>query len=168
MECFGSRQPRKNDTKSWPLWIHVCKKGIFVEWMKMNYFFTVCLMCVLFSFQKDAASFWGAWYSILNKFNRWRTKESKCPCLHCLHSLLTLWDIPSLLSQDGRPEQRNANDSDALAAKVAMKAEMKKKQEEEEANAVSNAPVVRKKKKKEVDSLDDLFSAALTVKGRKK
>mmetsp|Transcript_2101 Transcript_2101/g.3972 ORF Transcript_2101/g.3972 Transcript_2101/m.3972 type:complete len:97 (-) Transcript_2101:290-580(-) len=71
-------------------------------------------------------------------------------------------------AKDGRPEQRNANDSDALAAKVAMKAEMKKKQEEEEANAVSNAPVVRKKKKKEVDSLDDLFSAALTVKGRKK
>ena len=49
-----------------------------------------------------------------------------------------------------------------------MKAERKLKQDEEEANAVSNAPVVRKKKKKEVDNLDDLFSAALTVKGRKK
>eukprot|EP00970_Alexandrium_tamarense_P012614 scaffold3003_cov148-Alexandrium_tamarense.AAC.3 len=85
----------------------------------------------------------------------------------CISSFQTL--------QEGRPEQRNANDvsfnnSAALAAKVAKKAEMKKQQEEEAARNASNQPVVRKKvvKKKEADNLDDLLSAGLGGTGKKK
>ncbi|KAL7534538.1 hypothetical protein ACHAXR_005937 [Thalassiosira sp. AJA248-18] len=70
---------------------------------------------------------------------------------------------------DGRPDQRNLSDATALAAKVAMKQEMKQKQDEEAARSMSNQPVVRKKaaKKKEAD-LDDLLSAGLPGKGKKK
>jgi len=73
-------------------------------------------------------------------------------------------------AKEGRPEQRNANDSAALAAKVAKKVEMKKQQEEEAARNASNQPVVRKKvvKKKEADDLDNLLSAGLGGKGKKK
>mmetsp|Transcript_17942 Transcript_17942/g.30955 ORF Transcript_17942/g.30955 Transcript_17942/m.30955 type:complete len:100 (+) Transcript_17942:147-446(+) len=73
--------------------------------------------------------------------------------------------------KDGRPEQRNANDAAALAAKVAKKAEMKQQQEADSAKAASNKPVVRKKtgKKKEAENLDDLLSAGLSAgKGKKK
>ncbi|KAL7458058.1 hypothetical protein ACHAWC_009548 [Mediolabrus comicus] len=72
-------------------------------------------------------------------------------------------------AKEGNPEQRNANDSAALAAKVAKKAEMKKKQEEEEQRKALNKPVVvkSKAKKKEADNLDDLLSAGLS-KGKKK
>jgi hypothetical protein len=76
--------------------------------------------------------------------------------------------IPQLLHlQEGRPEQRNLNDSAALAAKVAKKAEMKQKQEEEALRASSTTPVVRKKvtTKKEED-LDALLSVGLP--GKKK
>eukprot|EP00985_Skeletonema_marinoi_P015262 scaffold7838_cov140-Skeletonema_marinoi.AAC.13 len=71
---------------------------------------------------------------------------------------------------EGNPESRNLNDSAALAAKVAKKAEMKKKQEEEEQRNAANKPVVVKskaKKKKEPAGLDDLLSAGL-AKGKKK
>ncbi|KAL7437089.1 hypothetical protein ACHAXH_008793 [Discostella pseudostelligera] len=69
--------------------------------------------------------------------------------------------------KEGRPEQRNLNDSAALAAKVAKKAEMKQKQEEEALRASSTTPVVRKKvtTKKEED-LDALLSVGLP--GKKK
>jgi len=73
--------------------------------------------------------------------------------------------------QEGRPEQRNLNDSAALAVKVAKKAEMKKAQDEEDAaKAAASGPVVRKKtKKKEPAGLDDLLSAGLSSgKGKKK
>ncbi|KAK1748212.1 hypothetical protein QTG54_000151 [Skeletonema marinoi] len=72
--------------------------------------------------------------------------------------------------KEGNPESRNLNDSAALAAKVAKKAEMKKKQEEEEQRNAANKPVVVKskaKKKKEPAGLDDLLSAGL-AKGKKK
>mmetsp|Transcript_25713 Transcript_25713/g.55324 ORF Transcript_25713/g.55324 Transcript_25713/m.55324 type:complete len:99 (-) Transcript_25713:235-531(-) len=74
-------------------------------------------------------------------------------------------------SKEGRPEQRNLNDSAALAVKVAKKAEMKKAQDEEDAaKAAASGPVVRKKtKKKEPAGLDDLLSAGLSSgKGKKK
>jgi hypothetical protein len=70
-------------------------------------------------------------------------------------------------SQEGNPASRNLNDSAALAAKVAQKAEMKKKQEEEALKAMSNKPVVRKKTTaKEDAALDDLLFAGLS--GKKK
>jgi len=70
--------------------------------------------------------------------------------------------------QEGRPEQRNAADSAALAAKVARKAELKKLEEEKAANASATMPVARKKvNKKKDDNLDDLLSAGL-AKGKKK
>ncbi|KAL7549308.1 hypothetical protein ACHAWF_012581, partial [Thalassiosira exigua] len=65
--------------------------------------------------------------------------------------------------QEGRPAERNATDSAALAAKVAKKAEMKQKQEADAAKAETSKPVVRKKtKKKEAGNLDDLLSAGLS------
>ena len=69
--------------------------------------------------------------------------------------------------QEGRPDQRNASDAAALAAKVAKKEEMKKMEEGQEQRQ-TNSTVVRKKtnKKKEAD-LDDLLSAGL-AKGKKK
>lgn len=72
-------------------------------------------------------------------------------------------------AKGGNPETRNANDAAALQAKVARKAEMKTKEEEELARAARSKPVARKKKgKKEDDSLDDLLSAGLAGKGKKK
>ena len=69
--------------------------------------------------------------------------------------------------QEGRPEQRNASDAAALAAKVAKKAEMKQKQEEAATAAASNQLLGKKtNKKKEDDNLDDLLSAGLG-KGRR-
>ena len=89
---------------------------------------------------------------------------SSHPLTHRLiHSTTT-----KTILQEGRPEQRNASDAAALAAKVAKKAEMKQ-QQEEAATAAASKPVVRKKtnKKKEDDNLDDLLSAGLG-KGKKK
>lgn len=76
--------------------------------------------------------------------------------------------IPQLFHlQEGRPEQRNLNDSAALAAKVAKKAEMKQKQEEEALRAASTTPVVRKKvTTKKDEDLDALLSVGLP--GKKK
>ena len=59
---------------------------------------------------------------------------------------------------------RNLNDSAALAAKVAQKAELRRKEEEA---AASGKPVLPKKKIVKQDAaLDDLLSAGLT--GKKK
>ena len=90
---------------------------------------------------------------------------SSHPLTHRLiHSTTT-----KTILQEGRPEQRNASDAAALAAKVAKKAEMKQKQEEAATAEASHQTVVRKKtnKKKEDDNLDDLLSAGLG-KGKKK
>ena len=90
---------------------------------------------------------------------------SSHPLTHCfIHSTTT-----KTILQEGRPEQRNASDAAALAAKVAKKAEMKQKQEEAATAEASHQTVVRKKtnKKKEDDNLDDLLSAGLG-KGKKK
>jgi hypothetical protein len=71
------------------------------------------------------------------------------------------------LIQEGNPMSRNLNDSAALAAKVAQKAEQKKLEEEAAARAVSGQPVLPKKKVAKADAaLDDLLSAGLT--GKKK
>ena len=85
-------------------------------------------------------------------------------------STLLKWLDATDWLQEGRPEQRNASDAAALAAKVAKKAEMKQKQEADAAKAAQNKPVVRKKtNKKEADNLDDLLSAGLSSgKGKKK
>lgn len=79
----------------------------------------------------------------------------------------TYFDASSV-AQEGRPEQRNASDAAALAAKVAKKAEMKEKQDADAARAVANQPVARKVKKKDDAGLDDLLSAGLAGKGKKK
>jgi len=71
-------------------------------------------------------------------------------------------------AKEGRPEQRNASDAAALAAKVAKKAEMKEQQDADAARAVANQPVARKVKKKDDAGLDDLLSAGLAGKGKKK
>jgi len=73
-------------------------------------------------------------------------------------------------SQEGRPEQRNLNDSAALAAKVARKAEAKTREEEAAALANHKKPVARKKtnNSKETENLDDLLSAGLPKKGKKR
>ena len=73
--------------------------------------------------------------------------------------------------QGGKPEERNASDAAALAAKVAKKKAMLKEQEAATANASTKAPVTRKKVPKKADpGLDDLLNAGLTgqKKGKKK
>jgi hypothetical protein len=77
---------------------------------------------------------------------------------------LTFW-------QEGRPEDRNLADAQKLAAKVAAKQAAKEKEQlEESAGSSSNGPIVPKKKKvaKKDDTLDDLLSAGLSSKGKKK
>lgn len=70
---------------------------------------------------------------------------------------------------DGHPAQRNANDSVALAEKVAKKAAMKKEADEKAAKEGSTKIVERKKVKKKEEGLDDLLSAGLAGgKGKKK
>jgi len=66
--------------------------------------------------------------------------------------------------REGTPSQRNANDKDALLAKI----EAKKAAKAASADAQKNtkAPVARKKVAKKDDSLDDLLNAGLT-KGKK-
>jgi hypothetical protein len=87
--------------------------------------------------------------------------------IHPRERLTTKYFPPNYSSQEGNPASRNLNDSAALAAKVAKKAELKQKQEEEASKAASNKPVVRKKTTaKEDAALDDLLSAGLT--GKKK
>ena len=68
--------------------------------------------------------------------------------------------------REGTPSQRNADDKNALLAKI----EAKKAKKEADAAAAANtkAPVVRKKvPKKKDDTLDDLLNAGLSA-GKKK
>ena len=77
---------------------------------------------------------------------------------------------PTATQQEGSKESRNANDKEALAAKVAAKAAAKKEAEEAAAKAAAAGPKVvpkKKKDKKADDSLDDLLNAGLAG-GKKK
>jgi len=63
--------------------------------------------------------------------------------------------------KDGRPEQRNANDSAALAAKIAQKQALKKEQEQTQTTEATKKIVTKKKKvAKTMDTLD-LLDAGL-------
>jgi len=70
-----------------------------------------------------------------------------------------------LLSKEGRPEERNANDSAALAAKIEAKKKMKEAQAEQDRQAAereqAKAAVQKKKTKKKDEGLDDLLNAGL-------
>uniref|UniRef100_A0A7S2XTZ6 Small EDRK-rich factor-like N-terminal domain-containing protein n=1 Tax=Attheya septentrionalis TaxID=420275 RepID=A0A7S2XTZ6_9STRA len=79
-------------------------------------------------------------------------------------------------TKEGRPDQRNMNDSAALGAKVAAKQAAKKAQEETDKLAAewgagtAGAPKVLPKKKKAVkkgDGMDDLLSAGLSASKKK-
>ena len=72
--------------------------------------------------------------------------------------------------QEGRPEDRNLADSAKLAAKIAAKqAAKEKEQQQQQGNSSNKGPVVPKKKEtKKDDSLDDLLSTGLSIKGKKK
>jgi hypothetical protein len=72
--------------------------------------------------------------------------------------------------QEGRPEDRNLADAQKLAAKVASKQAAQEKEQLEESAGSSKGPIVPKKNKvsKKDDALDDLLSAGLSSKGKKK
>ena len=71
--------------------------------------------------------------------------------------------------KEGDKLQRNAADKDALAQKIARKAEQKAAAEEAEAASMANGVVTKPKKKKKdtAAGLDDLLSAGLAGVGSK-
>ena len=74
--------------------------------------------------------------------------------------------------KDGRPAERNENDSAALAARIEAKKKMKEAQTEQEQQVAerekAKVAVQKKKSKKKDDSLDDLLSAGLSGSKKKK
>lgn len=64
--------------------------------------------------------------------------------------------------REGKPEQRNLDDKEALAAKVAKKAAMKKEEEETELKVPKQKSAAKKKSSKPSDhNLDDLLNVGL-------
>jgi acyl-coenzyme A synthetase/AMP-(fatty) acid ligase len=96
-------------------------------------------------------------------------------CFSCFFAAAAVGCI-MIYVQEGRPDQRNMNDSAALGAKVAAKQAAKKAQEETDKLAAewgagtAGAPKVLPKKKKAVkkgDGMDDLLSAGLSASKKK-